>query len=193
MKLLFSLFVVVLLGAGCASVDQQEETVKNEVSQIKTNEIGLTIDSPDSWGEFVVELETDATGEQLYRGTFSEESRVVYHNIKWDTAVARGGYPGDVNGYYAEGDDYYIVLGQGNFQVVPSDLVVNEVVLVNGFALMLLGEHDDGPSFFPNDVGEIVVYLNTPKGPDEGGVFIAEPGVSTEDMEEMLASVSIIE
>lgn len=183
---------------------------EGSIGDVKTNtlladgEIGFTISPPEEWGTFSVVLYkrtfpgNPEIGEDWeYHGSFSGRTDVIYRATDPEHVIGRGGYPGDVLGYEKREDGYYIRIGNNALDLqVPESLIVGEVPLVNGTALLLQGPPvAEGPSPFPNATGDFVAYLNTPNGPLAGGVFMTnlDEGavISVDEMKALLATVTI--
>ncbi|MBI2473351.1 hypothetical protein HYV70_02250 [Candidatus Uhrbacteria bacterium] len=183
---------------------EEEFTGPTETSDPLTeDELGFSVEAPEDWGEFSAVLyrqwwpqEPGLGEDKEYRGVFSQQSAVIYRTTL--SAVARGGYVGDVQGYLKQSDGYYLLspgASTGPQIQVPTEYIVGEISLANATALLLKGssQGEEGPSFFPNDPDEFVAVINTPKGSVTGGVFIAnmdgQPVVTMEAFKAMLLGV----
>jgi hypothetical protein len=176
--------------------------VNTEV-QIEPEAMGFSIG--DGWGRFRVNFtsrddvdEFDVGEDRLYRGSFSSESSVTYHVTDPNHIIAREGYVGDAQGYVEKDGEYYLINTRGTSgTVVPETVLVGEVELANGKALLLQGpEVSDGPSPYPNTPGVYAAILNTPNGLNGGGVFIFDSNdadISLEDFTEMLSHIELTE
>ena len=179
----------------------QTSGVTETEEPLALGDIGFTINPTQTLGNFSVALykhtfpTTPNLGENWeFRGSLSNQPLVYYRASDPAHTLPREGYAGDVLGYKQVADGYYVNDNGGkNWTKVPTVLVVEEVPLGNGTALLIQGpEESDGPSPFPNQPGQLVAYINTPNGPLPGGVFIADPGsITIDDMKALLASVSI--
>lgn len=185
---------------------EESAFVDDESSEtLEEGKIGFTVMPSEAWGTFSVDLykrwlsgNPDAGDNWEYKGSFSENDKVIYRASDPEHIIGRGGYAGDVLGYEKRSDGYYVFVQGSSAIKVPESLVAEEVPLANGMALLVQGpEESDGPSPFPNTPGDIVVYINTPNGPLRGGVFMALSSyndgqlVSAEEMKELLLRVTI--
>ncbi|MEK7183047.1 MAG: hypothetical protein AAB776_00250 [Patescibacteria group bacterium] len=212
---------LILLGAGCTIPRSTTNTTETETGQapqagptasgasgwLETNEpltegeIGFTINPPEDWGIFSIVLHkisfpgNPEIGDYWeYGGEFSEQPAVIYRATDPEHVLGRGGYAGDVLGYEKRANGYYVMFLGKTAQKVPESLVIGEVPLANGLALLLQGQEASGPSSFPGVPGQLVAYLNTPNGPLPGGVFMTSPNgpvISPDKMRELLATVTI--
>src|SRR3989338_3911806 len=160
---------------------EEEFTGLTETSDPLTeDELGFSVEAPEPWGEFSASLykrwfpEESGLGEDKeYRGVFTNQSAVIYRTTI--SAIARGGYVGDAQGYLKQSDGYYLLstgASTGPQIQIPAEYIVGEIPLANATALLLKGDlQSEGPSFFPNDPDEFVAVINTPKGSVTGGVF----------------------
>jgi hypothetical protein len=183
---------------------EEEFTGPTETTDpITEDELGFFVETHESWGEFSAVLykrsfpdESGLGEDQEYRGIFSQQSSVIYRTTL--SAVARGGYIGDAQGYIKQEDGYYLLspLSKENQMRVPDELIVGEVSLANATALLLKGPaQNEGPIFFPNYPNEFAAVINTPNGAATGGVFIAnmdgQPVVTIEEFKNMLLGVTL--
>ncbi len=184
--------------------DTAVDTVVRVSDELGAGVIGFTVEPPEGWGEFTVTLEKEVWPEDsaspnedwMYLGVFSKQESLTYQAVDPDHFISTGGYPGHILGYVLKDGIYYLQIfgNQGEFPV-PVELVVQEVKLAQGSALLLQGPEEvleNSP--FPSAPGQLVAYLNTPNGPLSGGVFMTDPQgphLTIDQMKAFLAGVSI--
>jgi hypothetical protein len=163
-----------------------------EPTIVTPEELGFIIEQPASFGTFTITRSGEAARD-AYVGIFSEEPGVQFTVTDPELVEGRGGYYADIAGYIKGPDSYEAVFVGGNRDTIPTDIVIGELELKKGTALLLKGKSYDTPTFYPPTVGQRLAVIGTPAGKISVALFLAEPTVSTERFRSLLESISVVD
>ncbi|MBT5808222.1 hypothetical protein HOI18_03005 [Candidatus Uhrbacteria bacterium] len=153
------------------------------VEELEVGILGFTIGALENIGVFssTITKQSLAHAPELgdnwfYTGVFSETDEITYRATDPDHVIAREGYYADVKGYEKIEGEYFFKHNRGITTVpIPPELIVEEIEVENGSVLIIKGpEVQTGPNSYPGGSNSRGAYFNTPNGPVEGGVFVAD-------------------